>query len=63
MSKEGFFQEALSDLRELAAECLVMDAEDYTEFKCEVMEECDPRAKGFLSAVLSVIDRVRGDRI
>ena len=50
-------------MKELAVECVVMDARDHEEFKYEVIEECDPRAKGSLSAVLSVIDRVKEEKV
>ena len=50
-------------MKGLAAECLAMDAQGYEEFKCEIVEECDQRAKRFLRAVLSTIDRVREEKI
>ena len=53
----------MPSVKELAVECLAMDAQGYEEFKCEIVEECDPRAKGFLRAVLSTIDRVREEKI
>lgn len=58
MSKAEFFQEIMPDLKGLAAECLVMDAQDYAEFKCEIMGVCDVRARPFLGAVLSAVDGV-----
>ena len=48
----------MPDLKGLAAECLVMDAQDYAEFKCEIMGVCDVRARPFLGAVLSAVDGV-----
>ncbi len=62
MSKAELFREVMPTLKELAAECVVMDVQDYEEFKNDVMEECDARAKGFLRAVLSTIDSVREKR-
>ena len=53
----------MPSVKELAAECVIMDARDHEEFKYEVIEECDPRAKRFLSAVLSVIDRVKEEKV
>ena len=53
----------MPSVKELAVECLAMDAQGYEEFKCEIVEVCDVRARGFLSAVLSTIDRVREEKI
>lgn len=63
MSGAGFFREIMPDLRVLAAECVIMDAQGYDEFKREFVETCDVRARGFLCAVLSTIDRVREEKI
>ena len=56
MSRAEFFQEIMPDLKGLVTECLAMDARDYDEFKCEVMECCEARVRPFLGVVLSVID-------
>ena len=63
MTKTEFYQEIMPSVKELATECLAMDAQGYEEFKCEIVEECDARARGFLCAVLSTIDRVREEKI
>ena len=63
LTKTEFYREITPSVKGLAAECLAMDAQGYEEFKCEIVEECDPRAKGFLRAVLSTIDRVREEKI
>lgn len=59
MDRAEFIQEMLQGVRELAAECMAMDARTYEEFKIEFLEECDVRARPFMCKVLSVIDRRR----
>jgi hypothetical protein len=59
MDRADFRQRALQRISELAAECVLMDARQYEDFKTGATQACDDKAKPFLCQVLSIIDTVR----
>ncbi len=55
MSTENY-QEALREIQKIAAECVLMDARQYKDFRAGALQACDEKAKPFLCSVLSIID-------